>query len=299
MSTQIPQALDAGGQMLARHGIEDPRTEAALLLAFALKKPREYVYMEPDGYLTAEQSETYRQALEQRARRVPYAYVVGKREFMGLEFFVNRSVLIPRPDTEILVETVLRSRCEDQGSGFEGGTAQSLLDLCTGSGAVALALAVHWPELGLIMGTDISDEALGVARFNAERLGVSRVVWEKGDLWDAVGERVFDCITVNPPYISTEDYGLCAPEVRCEPRLALWGGVDGLDYYRRIAAGAGQHLKAGGKIYMEIAWNQADSVRGLLERAGFVSEVFRDLAGRDRVVAAWVGHPKMAEIQGV
>jgi len=305
----VAQALVEGKRLLAEQGVEDPRAEASLLLAFALGKPREYVYVRPEVSLTAEQSDQYREVLEQRARRVPYAYIVGNREFMGLDFFVNETVLIPRPETETLVEAVLGQGARDngqwtmdngQGTMDNGqwtmdngqgtmGRALSLLDLCTGSGAVALALAVLWPEWSYVVGTDVSVEALDVARCNAERLGLSSVVWRRGDLWEAVGDERFDCITANPPYIATEEYDSCAPEVRCEPRLALWGGVDGLDFYRRIVAGAAAHLQPGGRLFLEIGWKQAASVCGLLAGAGFAAEVIRDLAGRDRVVAAWRG----------
>jgi len=291
--------LNEGSELLARRGVEAARTEAVLLLAFALGKPKEYVFLESQRSVTPEQERIYREALARRARRVPYAYIVGSREFMGLDFCVNEAVLIPRPETETLVETVLaQKQLFGQGARLTAqgetdaehsithalGDGVSLLDLCTGSGAVAIALAVNWRELTCVVGTDVSQEALEVARGNARRLGVS-ALWRQGDLWEAVGEgEVFDCITANPPYISDGDYRMCGPEVHCEPRAALWGGMDGLEFYRRIAAEAADHLKTGGRMYLEIGWQQGRSVCKVLEHAGFRAEVFRDLGDRDRVV---------------
>jgi release factor glutamine methyltransferase len=293
----INSAMAAGSGLLEQRGVDDPRAEAALLLAFALERPREYMYLEPETLLTTEQERFYWQVLSERARRVPYAYIVGSREFMGLDFAVSEAVLIPRPETETLVETVLAQKhlwrqgagCDTSGcagAGCAGAGGVSLLDLCTGSGAVALALAAHWRELTYVVGTDVSGEALAVACGNGRRLGIA-AVWRQGDLWEAVGDEVFDCITANPPYISDGEYERCAPEVRCEPRLALWGGADGLDFYRRIAAGAADHLRPAGRMYLEIGWQQGRPVCGLLESTGFVTEVVRDLGGRERVVTAW------------
>ena len=229
--------------------------------------------------------ELYRSMIEKRRRRCPLQQILGSQEFMGLEFYVNQHVLIPRQDTETLVELVLEQQKNQE---------IRLLDLCTGSGCIAVSLAVKG-GYRQVTAADISEEALKVARRNWERLRPENQEMQffQGDLFDALEKdtETFDVITANPPYIPTEVIRGLEPEVRDhEPMLALDGTADGLHFYRRIAAEAGRWLRPGGRIYLEIGYDQGEAVSGLLAEAGFTEiQVVKDLPGKDRVVAAVYG----------
>ena len=229
--------------------------------------------------------ELYRSMIENRRRRCPLQQILGSQEFMGLEFYVNQHVLIPRQDTETLVELVLEQQKNQE---------IRLLDLCTGSGCIAVSLAVKG-GYRQVMAADISEEALKVAQRNWERLRPENqeMKFFQGDLFDALEKdtEAFDVITANPPYIPTEVIRGLEPEVRDhEPMLALDGTADGLHFYRRIAAEAGRWLRPGGRIYLEIGYDQGAAVSGLLAEAGFTEiQVVKDLPGKDRVVAAVYG----------
>ena len=229
--------------------------------------------------------ELYRSMIEKRRRRCPLQQILGSQEFMGLEFYVNQHVLIPRQDTETLVELVLEQQKNQE---------IRLLDLCTGSGCIAVSLAVKG-GYRQVMAADISEEALKVARRNWERLRPENqeMKFFQGDLFDALEKdtEAFDVITANPPYIPTEVIRGLEPEVRDhEPMLALDGTADGLHFDRRIAAEAGRWLRPGGRIYLEIGYDQGAAVSGLLAEAGFTEiQVVKDLPGKDRVVAAVYG----------
>lgn len=234
-------------------------------------------------------TDLYHSMIQKRRRRIPLQQILGCQEFMGLNFYINKHVLIPRQDTETLVERVLEEQC---GSGSAGKT---LLDVCTGSGCIAVSLAVKG-QFASVTATDISEEALKVARRNADSLGCAdRMQFFQGDLFAALADgsaRKFDIITSNPPYIPTGVIRTLEPEVReHEPMLALDGTEDGLHCYRRIASEAGAFLKGGGSIYLEIGHDQGAAVSGLMQEAGFVDvQVLKDLPGNDRVVRAdWPG----------
>lgn len=232
------------------------------------------------------EKERYQEMIRQRRRRIPLQQILGVQEFMGLEFQVNSHVLIPRQDTETLTELVLEE-CPDP--------SLSLLDVCTGSGCIAVSLA----KLGgysQVTALDLSREALETAGENARRLlsdyrGSFRLI--ESDMMRALGpEETFDVIVSNPPYIPTQVIEGLEPEVRDhEPRMALDGSEDGLAFYRILAGESPSHLKPGGRIYLEIGWDQGQAVFGLLERAGFDQvRILPDLAGNDRVAAAlWPG----------
>ena len=252
----------------------------------------------------------YWEMIDRRCRRCPLQQILGNQEFMGLEFYVNRHVLIPRQDTETLVELVLADM-EHRRNG-ERLVENALLDLCTGSGCIAISLAARGGFQKITI-TDISKEALKVAERNIRTLlpnwllSRGEIPWREmfnitekmveilqGDLfaalWEDSGE--YDVITANPPYIPTAMISVLEPEVReHEPLLALDGAEDGLRYYKRIAAAAGGYLKPGGRIYLEIGFDQGGKVGKLLEFAGYEKiVVHKDLAGKDRVVVAvWPG----------
>ncbi|MDO5407224.1 MAG: peptide chain release factor N(5)-glutamine methyltransferase [Eubacteriales bacterium] len=259
-------------------------------------------------------TDLYHSMIQKRRRRIPQQQILGCQEFMGLNFYVNKHVLIPRQDTETLVERVLEEQCggrmpgagcgagtvpghEPDGSTAPGIAGRTLLDLCTGSGCIAISLAVKG-DFASVTATDISGEALKVARRNADAHGCAdRMEFLQGDLFEALAgadvPQRFDVITSNPPYIPTAVIKTLEPEVReHEPMLALDGTEDGLHFYRRIAAEAGAFLKDGGAIYLEIGYDQGEAVSGLLREAGYTDVlVLKDLPGNDRVVrASWTEH---------
>lgn len=217
---------------------------------------------------------TFNMGINMRLRHVPLQHIIGHTGFMGLDFKVSRDVLIPRQDTETLVETVLER---------EKDPAISILDLCTGSGCIAVSLK----KLGgysKVAASDLSDKAIGLAIRNAS-INDAEISIIKSDLFKDIDGR-FDVIVSNPPYIPAEEIETLSPEVRDhDPRMALDGGEDGLDIYRRIVSECGDVLNAGGRLYMEIGFDQAAAVGGLMEKAGFRDiEVVKDLAGKDRVI---------------
>ena len=217
---------------------------------------------------------TFNMGINMRLRHVPLQHIIGHTGFMGLDFKVSRDVLIPRQDTETLVETVLDR---------EKDPAISILDLCTGSGCIA----VSTKKLGgysHVAASDLSDKAIGLAMRNAS-INDTEIRLIKSDLFKDIDGR-FDVIVSNPPYIPAEEIETLSPEVRDhDPRMALDGGEDGLDIYRRIVSECGDVLNAGGRLYMEIGFDQAAAVGGLMEKAGFRDiEVVKDLAGKDRVI---------------
>jgi release factor glutamine methyltransferase len=265
---------------LAKRGIESARLDADLLVAHALKLKRIALYLDLDRPLEDAELRAIRGLIERRRGFEPVAYILGEREFYGRGFEVTRDVLIPRPDTETLVEQTLLLMRGGDGAG-------RLLDLCTGSGAVAVTLAAELPQRR-VLGTDVSEAALAVAARNAERLKLmERVELRQGDLFEAVpeGER-FAAITVNPPYIGADEMATLAPDVRDhEPRLALDAGPDALVFYRRIVRDAPQYLEPGASLLVEVGYTQAAAVRALFTEAGLADvRSAKDLAGTERVV---------------
>lgn len=280
-----------GFTRLRQAGVDSPRLDAELLLAKALGKDRVFLHLNPDFCPEDEAVREFLTLVERRAAGEPVQYLTGVQEFMGLEFAVNPSVLIPRTDTETLVEAVLGrlEACRKTRSTQPPQAAAVLtLDLGTGSGAIAVSLAYYCKGLS-VKAVDISAEALRLARENALRHGVAdRVEFIQGDLFspfEGTGIK-FDLIVSNPPYISGEGMDRLQREVRHEPPHALHGGADGLDFYKRIAADSSRHIIRGGLLAVEIGHDQAEAVQSILDQTGAYTgiEVVRDLAGRDRVV---------------
>ena len=261
-------------------GIETARLDAELLLASALGCDRLRLYLEFEKPVTVEERAGFRALVRRRGERVPVAYLTGTREFWSLALAVTPDVLIPRPDTETLLDAVL-------ARGPRREAAFSALDLGTGSGAIALALATERPHAALTA-TDLSTAALAVARRNAEALGLAeRVRFLPGDGFAPVAGERFDVIASNPPYVAEADAAGLAPELRHEPALALFAPGDGTALLRRIAAEAGTYLRPGGLLALELAPAQAGDVTQCLVAAGFAEIAeHRDLAGLVRAVSA-------------
>ena len=265
-------------QYFGEKGVENPRLDAEVLLSHVLEKDRLYLYVNFDQPLEEKELTAFRAAVKKRAARFPVAYITGSKEFMGLDFQVTPAVLIPRPDTEILVETAL-----DLLKAME---SPEILDIGTGSGAICISMLVN---LQSATGTtvDISPDALAVARGNAEKHQVTqRLTFCLGDLFAPVAGRKFHAILSNPPYIPEADIAELTPEVRQEPNLALDGGTDGLNFYRRIIDEGKNYLAPGGFIAMEVGIDQAPLVARLAEETGFfkVSNIIKDYGGIERVV---------------
>lgn len=279
MSPTSLELLRLTAPFLAEKGVPSPRLDAEVLLAHVLGVPRLQLYLQFDKPLEPAEVSAYRDAVRRRARREPVAHITGVREFWSLEFAVDRRVLSPRPETEVLVEAALRRM----------GAAGRLLDVGTGSGAVAVALLAERPGwTGLAV--DVSEEALDVARSNAARHGVAgRLELRPGDLFDGAGAGRFDAVVSNPPYVPAGEIGRLEPEAgQYEPRAALDGGEDGLAVLRRIAGQAAARVIPGGFVAVEFGLGQGAAVRAAFEAAGGYAsvELVADLAGRDRVAVA-------------
>ncbi|HEX5337648.1 MAG TPA: peptide chain release factor N(5)-glutamine methyltransferase [Gallionella sp.] len=290
MNPSIQSALRNDGKQLESVLSLDPngaRIEVQCLLQAALRVNRAYLLTHPEQALNDDQQAQYAGMLERRLRGEPIAYILGEREFFGLDFRVTPATLIPRPDTELLVELALErlpsSSAPLAGEGPGRGEALRLLDLGTGSGAIALSIAHARPDAE-VTAVDASPEALEVARENARRLKLGNVRLLQSDWFSALPDERFDVIVSNPPYIAADDAHLAQGDVRFEPLTALASGADGLDDIRRIIAEAKAHLHDGGWLMFEHGYDQAERVRGLLDAGGFI-EVFsaRDLAGIERV----------------
>jgi len=283
----IRRLLEWTTAFFARKEVDSPRLAAELLLSHVLAAPRIRIYTDYDRVPDEDQLAIFRDLVRRAGEHEPIAYLTGKAHFFNLEFEVTRDVLIPRPDTETLVEHVL------QHVRFTPGLeSPRILELCTGSACIAAAIA-HQLKSATILAIDISESALAVARRNLDRLNLSdRVILAQGDLYEPLETQItaapFDMILANPPYIRSADIQALDRNVRdYEPRLALDGGEDGLQITRRILATAPRRLVPGGRVYIEIQFDAADAVRQLATDAGLQDiRIFRDQAGNDRVLHA-------------
>lgn len=274
----IGEWLHHAKDALAESGCPDPQIDSRWIAEDTLGLSRSEMHFETERSLSPEEHERLEALLQRRVQGEPVQYLLNSACFMGLNFYVDSRVLIPRQDTETLVEAVivaLRQREKPR-----------MLDLCAGSGAIGLSVKTLVPGADVTL-ADCSRDALEVVRENARRLGVD-VEIRHGDLFRAVWHQKFDLIASNPPYIPTGDLPLLQREVQREPQLALDGGGDGLEFYRRIAADAPEHLNPGGSIYLEVGAGQADAVRALLTERMECAEadVINDLNGIPRVVWA-------------
>lgn len=283
---RVVDLLDWTVAYFQQHGIPNPRLDAEVLLGHLLEKSRLQLYLHFEMPVFQEHLTPFRELIKKRIAHTPVSYLTNRKEFMSLDFYVDERVLIPRPETEQLVETILTIETRD---------FQRLLELGTGSGVIATSLAVQHPEWEIVA-TDISESALVVARKNAETHAcAARIKFLSGDLFEPIetinanGNAQFDWIVCNPPYIKNTERDTLRPDVRdYEPEIALFGGDDGLNVIRRLIAGAPKYLAPSGKLILEIGATQADAVRTLLETESAYEtyEVFKDYAEKERVVLA-------------
>jgi release factor glutamine methyltransferase len=279
----VLEVIQRSSEFLARKGVESPRLQVELLLAHVLRMPRMKLYLNFERPLMDAELGALRGMVKRRSEREPLQHIIGSASFCGLEIAVNRDVLVPRPETELLAEEAWKflSTLNPQPS--------TMLDFGTGSGCLALAIAAKCPQV-MVHAIDISEPALKVASENALRLGLAnRVLFHAGDGFGALpGEARFDLIVSNPPYVPSAQLATLEPEVRdYDPRLALDGGADGLGFYRRLAAEAGLWLEPRGKLMLELGDGQGRGVSELVtERGWTVEAVLKDYSACERILIA-------------
>jgi release factor glutamine methyltransferase len=279
----VLEGIQKSTEFLAKKEIDSPRLQAELLLAHVLKLPRMKLYLNFERALTDAETATYRELVKRRSQHEPLQHITGSTSFCGLEIAVNRHVLVPRPETEILAEAgwSYLSTLNSQPS--------TVLDFGTGSGCIAIALAAKCLNAN-VTALDVSPEALDVAKQNAAKNNFSdKIQFLQGDGFAALPKEIqFDLIISNPPYIPTAEIATLEPEVRdFDPRGALDGGADGLDFYRRFALEARKFLKPAGKIMLEFGDGQGDSIRKIFEEQKWIVEAIReDYTQRQRILIA-------------
>jgi release factor glutamine methyltransferase len=273
---QIREALRAAGEHLAAHDVGSPRLNAEVLLMFVLGCDRAHLFAHPERELTADEQARYDAVIRERTTGKPTQYITGHQEFWGMDFVVSPAVLIPRPETEHVVETALElARAVVQ---------PRIVDVGTGSGCIALALAKELPQAE-VLAVDISAEALEVAHKNASQLGLERVHFRQGDLLERVEAASFDLVVSNPPYVGEAEPEKAQREVReFEPKVAVFAGPQGMEVYERLIPQAARVLRPGGWLVMEIGYSIEEPVRALMSEFGELKTV-PDLQGIPRVVA--------------
>lgn len=286
----INESIRWGQKALSLAGVIEARGEAEYLLMHVIGCKRHTLFMDASKVLTGEQESVFRRFIERRALREPSQYITGEAEFYGFTFKVTRETLIPRPETEILIDEALRCALN-----FKDKSPLTIIDLCTGSGCIAVTMALK-VQGSVVYATDISKGALKVAARNAFLNGVAeRITFLEGDLFAALEGtpvRKADIILSNPPYISRAELEGLEPEVRGhEPESALYGGTDGLDFYRRIVAATPVHLSDGGFLLLEMGFGQSQSIRGLMERDQRYTDItiLKDYSGIERVIIGRAG----------
>ncbi len=265
---------------LEENKIDTPRLDAEILLAYVLNCRRLTLYTDAEKILTDEQISRFEKLIELRIKKIPVAYLIGTKEFFGLNFVVNENVLIPRPDTEILTQCAIEFL-----QTFDG--EKNFLDIGTGSGAICISI-LKFCKNSFAAATDISEKSLEVAKFNAKKFNVDdRVNFFCGNLFEPIGEKKFAAIISNPPYIPTAEIKTLQDEVKNEPLRALDGGEDGLNFYREIISKSPKFLLNGGLLAVEIGINQAVAVKKIFAENNFCDiEILKDLAGLERVICA-------------
>ena len=276
----IKETIRKGMIILKTNNVTEPNIKSRLIMQFVLNKPREYLVVYDKEKLTLRQEVNYFKAIKKLCNGIPIQHITNRQEFMKMTFFVDENVLIPRPDTEILVEEVIKIAKKIN--------AKKILDLCTGSGAIAISLAKYIDKSN-ITAVDISDKALNVAKLNAKNNEVEdRITFVESDLFKNLKKEKYDIIVSNPPYIKKEVLKKLGKEVQKEPKLALDGGYDGLDFYRKIINKAEEYLKFNGYLCFEIGYDQKEDVENLLkEQEKYVNITCKkDLCDNERVIIA-------------
>ena len=277
---QIKEVLRKGMIELKTNGIKEPNLKSRLLMQYILNQPREYILVHDDKQLTLRQNVDYFKGIKRLIEGVPIQHITHRQEFMKLNFYVDENVLIPRPDTEILVEEAI-SICKKNNY-------TKILDLCTGSGAIAVSLAKYLKNVD-ITALDISKNALKIAKRNARANKVEeKITFIESNLFDNLSNNKYDIIVSNPPYIKKDEIENLDKEVKKEPLLALDGGIDGLDFYRKIVKNAYKYLNNKGILCLEIGFNQKEDVTNLLEKEGKYRNFYckKDLGQNDRIIIA-------------
>ena len=280
---QIKEAMRKGMIKLKTNDVKEPSLKARLLMQYILNRPREYILVHDDKQLTLRQNVDYFKLIKKLIEGVPLQHITHQQEFMKLMFYVDENVLIPRPDTEILVEEVIKLA--------KSINAKKILDLCTGSGAIAVSLA-KYIEGSQITATDISRKALSIAKLNATNNDVEdRITFVSSDLFQNISEEKYDIIVSNPPYIKRKVIKTLDEEVKREPIIALDGGNDGLDFYKKIIGNAYQYLKYKGYLCLEIGYDQKDEVIDLINKEEKYIDTYskKDLFDNDRIVITKLG----------
>ena len=280
---QIKEAMRKGMIKLKTNDVKEPSLKARLLMQYILNRPREYILVHDDKQLTLRQNVDYFKLIKKLIEGVPLQHITHQQEFMKLMFYVDENVLIPRPDTEILVEEVIKLA--------KSINAKKILDLCTGSGAIAVSLA-KYIEGSQITATDISRKALSIAKLNATNNNVEdKITFVSSDLFQNISEEKYDIIVSNPPYIKRKVIKTLDKEVKREPIIALDGGNDGLDFYKKIIGNAYQYLKYKGYLCLEIGYDQKDEVIDLISKEEKYIDTYskKDLFDNDRIVITKLG----------
>jgi release factor glutamine methyltransferase len=270
--------LKRAGTFLKSKGLSESESDAEVLLSFILQTKRSKLHLMRSQKLTDIQVSRYEKYILRRSKREPVAYITGLAGFMDFEFKANKNVLIPRPETEILVETALKIAKKENKN--------SVLDLCTGSGCIAVSLA----KLGKfkdITASDVSGSALEIAKENARINNVLDISFVKSDVFDGISGKIFDIIVSNPPYVSYEEYDALEPELKYEPEVALMAEDGGLFFYKKIASKAGKYLKDNGFILIELSAYKASEIKQIFSTGGYKNiEIIKDYAGLPRILKA-------------
>ena len=276
----IRETIRKGMIILKNNNITEPNIKARLIMQYVLNKPREYLLVYDKSILMLRQEVNYFKAIKKLCQGIPIQHITHRQEFMKMTFYVDENVLIPRQDTETLVEEVIKISKKIG--------AKKILDLCTGSGAIAVSLA-KYIEKSQITAVDISKKALNVAKMNAKNNEVeNKITFVESDLFNNIKKEKYDIIVSNPPYIKKEVLKSLDKEVQKEPKLALDGGYDGLDFYRKIINKAEEYLKFNGYLCFEIGYDQKEDVEDLLKNEEKYTNIqcIKDLCDNDRVIIA-------------
>ncbi|MDR2192008.1 MAG: peptide chain release factor N(5)-glutamine methyltransferase [Endomicrobium sp.] len=287
MQNNVYSVLNCAKEFLRSIKIDDYKASAEELLSAVLKIKRSKLAAVREQKLTEKEISLFNLYIQRRAKREPAAYILGSCGFMGFEFIVNENVLIPRTETELLTEEVLRAcSFEKERNAFCGGL--TVLDLCAGCGCIAVSLS----KLGgfkAIYALDISLKALEIAEKNAKINEAENIIFLQSDIFHSVKDKKFDIIVSNPPYVSESEYAALEPELKYEPQIALMTGEDGLFFYRRIARQAGAYLNGGGQIFLELNANKAEEIKDIFSRSGFKNiKIIKDYSDLPRILTAGI-----------